>query len=251
MTYKLDSQYIGYPPIEAKIFAAAAPTLASLPVSPGFIARAEDKVWGPGEFIFARANGVIPQYGLCVLTPVWDSATKSFRQDMTAVPNTANLGRPVYVAQCGGAMAAGDYGWFLMTGISPVNGTASVAADNAFGITAAGQVGANSAGKQVVGARVIQAATATVVKVGTAKNGSTIINVADTDGLFVGGYLSGTGVGASAVIVAIDPMGKYIIASVACTADINGGNITQTANNGTVFYNTAAFNRAFAQGAIT
>jgi hypothetical protein len=249
MTYRLDSRYIGYPAIEQAPLAAPA-TLAGLPISAGFIATAEDPVWGPGEFIFARANGSIRQYGLCVLTPVWDATNRVFTMNMTEVPNTANLGRPLYVAQAAGAMSAGQYGWFMTTGVTPVNCSVSVAADTTFGIAAAGQGGANSAGKQVLGGRVMTAATQTVAKTGRGANGSTIINVADTQGWFVGGYLSGTGVGAAAVITAIDPQGKFIVASVANSADVSG-TVTVTYNNAVVFYNVAHLNRAFAQGAIT
>lgn len=247
MTYKLDSQFIGYPQIEQIVAAPA--TLAALPISSGYLVRAEDKVWGPGLFIFARANGTIPAFGLCVLTPVWDATNLTYTMNMTACPNTANLGRAVYVNQNGG-MSAGQYGWFMIAGITPINGTASVAADTTFGITAAGQVGANTAGKQILGARVVTAATQTVVKVATGNIADTKINVPNTDGWFPGGYLSGTGVGAAAIISSIDPMGKYVIASVANSAAI-AGNVTVTYNNATIFYNVAVLDTSFAQGAIT
>ena len=185
-----------------------------------------------------------------MLTPVWDSTNKTYTQNMTEAPNTANLGRAVFVAQATGAMAAGDYGWFLRSGVTPINGSASVAADTTLGITAAGQVGANTAGKQIVGARVASAATLTVVKSGIGASGDNYIFVNDTDGWFVGGYLSGTGVGASAIISDIDPMGKWVKASVANSAAI-AGSVTQTANNATIFYNVVALDRPFAQGAIT
>ena len=248
MTYKFDDQVIGYPPIESAPLTLA--TGAFPPITPGFIATAEDRVYGPGEFIYGRANGVIPQFGLCVLTPVWDSTNKTYTINFTACPNTANLGRPVYVAQASGAMAAGQYGWFLDTGITPVNGTASVAADTTVGITAAGQIGANTAGKQLVNARNVSPATQTVVKAGTGASGDTVIYVPDTDGWFVGGYLSGTNVGALAVISSVDPMGKYVVASVA-NSGVVASNVTVTYNNATVFYNVVAFDRGFAQGAIT
>lgn len=246
---RLLSQYSGYPaPSEAT---SASINFRDVPVAPGLIVAAMDDVWGGAELIYARANGTIPQFGLCVLTPSWDSTNKVYRWDATAAPNTINLGRTLAVAQANGALVAGQYAWFMISGITPINGTASVAADTTFGITAAGQIGANTAGKQVLGGRVIQAATATVAKAGsTGLSGDTTINVPDTNGLFVGGYLSGAGVGASAVITFIDPLGKFIIASVANSAAING-TVTQTANNAAVFYNVAHINRPIAQGAIT
>jgi len=237
----------GYPNIERKLAAAAG--LAS-GVVPGMIAQADDKVFGGGEFIFARANGAIRQYGLCVLTPVWDATNLLYTINATECPNTANLGRALAVAQCVGAMASGEYGWFMYSGNTPVNGTATVAVDTTAGITAAGQIGANTAGKQILNARVGGTATRTLAKAATGLNGDTRINVVTTDGWWVGGYLSGTGVGASAIIGDIDPMGKYVIATVANSADI-AGSVTQTDNNATIFYNVLHMNRAFAQGAIT
>lgn len=250
--YRLLGDLPGYPPIASKVLAAAvASTIAAGQAPfPGTIYHAYDEVFGGAELVWARAGGSIRQYGLCVLTPAWDSTSKSYLQNMTEVPNTANLGRPVYVSMAGGTLSSGDYGWFLAMGVTPINGTASVAADTGLGITAAGQIGAEGAGKEILNARVVAPATTTVVKVGVGKSGDNIIYVPDVNGLFVGGYLSGTGVGASAVISDIDPMGNWIRASVNNSADI-AGNVTQTANNATVYYNTVAINRPLAQGRIT
>jgi hypothetical protein len=251
MTYKFDSRFIGYPPIEDKVAAPA--SLGLLTLTPGFLyITAEDKVWGPGEFIFARANGNIRPRGLCVLTPVWDATNLTYTWNATEVPNTANLGRMlgVLVSGLSAGLVAGEYGYFCISGLTPVDCTASVAADTTFGIAAAGQGGANSAGKQILNARVVTAATQTVVKAATGDSGSNIINVSNTDGWFVGGFLSGTGVGVASRIDYIDPMGKFVRVTVVNSAAISG-NVTQTNNNATIFYNIAHLNRSFAQGAIT
>lgn len=243
MTYKLDSQLIGYPPVAA--------ISATELVRGGFIARAEDPVFGGGELLFARAGGSIRNYGLCVFTPVWDATNFRYTWNATEAPNTANLARAVGV-NMPGAMTVGQFGWFLISGTVPVNGTASVAADTTTGIAAAGQIGANTAGKQLVGARVVTAATNTVAKSAVGVSGSNVISFpgSNNDGFFVGGVLTGTGVGASAVVSFVDPLGAYILATVVNSAAING-TVTQTANDGTIFYNVVTLNRAFAQGAIT
>ncbi len=243
MTYKFDSQYAGYPPIVG--------VQTSEVLRGGFIARVEDPVWGGGEMVFARANGSIRNYGLCVLTPVWDATNFRLTYNATEVPNTANLGRELCVNQAGQALTSGQFAWFMISGQTPVNCNASVAADTTFGIAAAGQGGANTAGKQVLNARVVTPATNTVVKAGTGVSGSNVINIpSGTDGYFVGGVLTGTGVGAAAVVTFVDPLGAYILASVVNSAAVTG-NVTQTANDATIFYNIATLNRAFAQGAIT
>lgn len=242
--YKLDDQYIGYPPI---IGASTTEQLRG-----GFIAAAEDAVFGGGEVLYARVGGAIRNYGLCVFTPVWDATNFRMTWNATECPNTAILGRPVGVNAAGVALTTGQFAWFLISGTTPINGTATVAADTVVGITAAGQVGANTAGKQLVGARVVTPATNTVVKSAIGTLGSNVISFpgSNNDGYFVGGVLTGTGVGAAAVVTAVDPMGAFIIASVVNSAAI-AGNVTQTANDATIFYNLVTLNRAVAQGAIT
>jgi hypothetical protein len=242
MTYKLDSRFIGYPPIAGKY--------TSELVRGGIPFACDDPVFGGGEVIFARANGTIPLYGLCVFTPVWDGTNFRLTWNATAVPNTANLGRSVGVSMAGVALASSDFAWFLICGSTPVNGTASVAADTAFGITAAGQIGAISNGKQILNARVVTAATNTVAKTGTSPSGSNRIDFANGNaGYFEGGLLTGTGVGAGALVTFVDPMGAFILVSVVSTAAING-TVTQTANDATTFFNIVTMDRPFAQGQI-
>jgi len=248
MTYKFDIRYIGYPPIEERV--AVPLSLRDLPITSGTFATAEDPVWGPGEFVFARAGAGIRQYGACTLLPVWDSTLGTYTLNATEVPNTTLLGRPAYVSQCDGALLVGQYGWFQRSGIVPVNSTASVAVDTTTGIVAAGQLGAVAAGKQLVSARVVTPATQTVVKAGAGTSGDNRIVFQNVDGFIVGGYMSGTGVGASAIITAIDRINNAITVSVVNSAAI-AGNSTCTYNNATIFYNVVAMERSFYQGQIT
>lgn len=251
--YRFLNDAPGYPPINETVLSAAVTAYfgSGQNLPPGAIHPVWDPVYGGGEVIWARANGAIPLKQMVSLLPVWNGTTRTFTWDATAVANTANLGRTVAIALADVAMAAGDYGYFLVSGIAPVSGTATVAADTTVGITAAGQIGANSAGKQILNARCVLAASATTAKAGAVgASGDNTIFVPDTDGLFVGGYLSGTGVGASAIVSYIDPMGKFIRATVVNSAAI-AGTVTQTNNNATIFYNTLHINRPFAQGAIT
>lgn len=247
--YRFLDQYIGYPPIENLLLAANVPALLkNLPCPPGTLVTAFDPVWGYGEFQWGKASASIRQYGLVVFTPTWDSTNSVMTFIASECPNTTLLGRAVGISM--NALSTGDYGWFLITGMAPVNCTASVAADTTWAIAAAGQGGALATGKQIVNSRIVVPATNTVAKAATGNSGDTVIYVANTDGFFLGGYLSGTGVGASAVISAIDPNGRYVVSSVANSAAVSG-NLTQTANNSTIYYNIAKMNRSFAQGAIT
>jgi len=215
----------------------------------GFTIAAQDPYWGGGEFVYARASGSIRAFGLCTLLPVFDSALGKIRYDAVEVANTANLGQALCVSQQ--ALTVGMYSWFMVSGCTPVNGTATVAAGTTVGITGAGQIGANSAGKQVVGARSALAATTTVVKtLCSAPNASTQLQVSNSDGWFVGAYLSGTGIAAATTVASISPDGRTVTLSAATTAAVTGS-VTATYNNATIFYNVVYLNRPYAQGAIT
>jgi len=182
-------------------------------------------VYGSGEFIFARASAGIRQFGLCTFLPVWDATAKTYTYNATEIANTANLGSTLAVSQA--VLTTGQYGWFQISGVTPISATASVAAGTVFGITGAGQVGATSTGKGVLNSMTVAASTLAIVKVGVGINGSNLINVPDTQGLFLGMALTGTGVGAG-VISAIDPSGRFILNTVANTAAV-AGNVTGTA----------------------
>lgn len=214
---------------------------------PGTILNALDNYWGGGEFMYVKANGSIRQFGLVVITQT--IASNQVVYNATEVPNTANLGRTLGVAMV--SATSGQFLWVCIGGVVPVNCSASVTADTTFGIAAAGQGGANSAGKQILNARVVVAATQTVAKANcTANSGSNRLLVPSADGWFAGAYLSGTGIAAATTVTDIDPSGTIVTLSANTTAAV-AGTVTATYNNATVFYNIAHINRPFAQGAIT
>lgn len=240
MTYRFDSRFIGYPPIENVV---PVPTnLQSLPISPGFIATAEDPVWGPGEFVFLRISAGIRLYGGCMTLPVWDATNKVYTYNALEWTATANAGRSYYIYQGNVAGTAGQYGWFQTAGRSPLNSGASVAAGVAVGHNAAGQGSADAATFGIEGAICITPATQTVVAAGSGQAASNQIFLASTQGFFVGGYLSGTGVGAAAIVSFVDPLGRFVLATVVNSAAVTG-NVTITYNNATIFYNVLEFNR--------
>lgn len=215
----------------------------------GQIQTAADPWWGAGEFIYARANGSIRAFGLCQINPTFNSTDQTWRYEVTEAASTAILGRPLCVSQT--AMAAGDYGWFCIAGVTPVNSNAAVAADATFSVAATGQGGAAATGKQVVNARVIGASSITVAKANCTQIGlNKTLSVPNSDGWFEGVYLSGTGVAAGATVASISPDGRTVTMSADSTAVI-AGTVTATYNNATIYYNVAHINRPFSQGAIT
>lgn len=234
----------------------ATTTSGYVPLIPvGTIAQFIDPYWGGIEAIRLQ----IP-----VSTAVRVGSISTLQADYSynAVPNTANLGQSLAFSLSDVPSNATyvQYAWFAIAGKAVVLSGASVAANTAFGITAAGTAGANSAGKQILNARVQGAATTTVVKANTqTQNGSPFLRVSNSDGWFVGMALSGTGIPASTVVGSISVDGAGAVVGMVQTGTTTAQNatatgaatITGTYNDGTRFWNVATFNRPFAQGAIT
>lgn len=217
--------------------------------------------WGGAEFMYVRATAAIRQFGIVKLTRTFQAPqdptipsggptlASVWEATVTEAASTAILGNSVGIAMRD--MATNEYGWVMITGCCPVNMNASVAADTTFSVAATGQGGAAVAGKQVLNARVMAAGSTTVVKKGYGKNGALQLRVADGMGWFPGIYLSGTGIQATTTVTDMSDDGTIATLSLALSAAIQGGNVTGTYNNATIFYNVAAFDRPFQQGAIT
>lgn len=216
----------------------------------GSIVDGEDSWWGAGgEFMYVKAGGTIAQFALVTVLPTFSSSLNRWEYVATEAPNTANLGRPVGVAMS--SATTGQFIWAQIGGTTPIKAGASVAADTSFGITAAGTTGAVAAGKQILNARVVAAATTTVAKANcNAPSGATVLSVPNADGWFPGIYLSGTGIAAATSVTAVDISNRRVTINNATTAAVNG-TVTGTYNNATIYYNVAVLNRPFAQGAIT
>ncbi|OWT62017.1 hypothetical protein [Candidimonas nitroreducens] len=215
----------------------------------GAIVSANDPYWGGGEYIYLQANATLTQ-GAAV---TWNGGV-GFKA--IALPDTANQAAAVGFAIY--PMASGQFGWFKISGQILANCTASVTAGSAVGITAAGQLGASSAGKEIEGASVLAPATTTVTKANaTTRAGSNLVIVSDADGLFVGCPVSGTGIAASSYIGAISSDGRTLSLTAsdlttAKNATASGAiTLTGTYNDGTTYYNVLYADRPTAQGRIT
>lgn len=183
---------------------------------------------------------------------VGHAVTWDVNNRIVALPNTANQGVPVAFSLNAVTSDASNiqYGWFVVEGQTLAWSNASVAAAAAIGIVAAGQLGANSAGKQILNARVAAAATTTVAKTNTrTTNGSTVIFPTTTDGWFVGMAMTGTGIPASTTITAIGDLNRVTLNNAATAT--GAVTVTGTRNDGTNFFNLVTVDRPFAQGAIT
>ena len=210
----------------------------------GTLVKAVDPFWGLGEFMYIKSNDALLKGSLVM----WDEVYQG-----VLLPSTTLQGFPFGVAMA--PIASGKFGWIQLSGRCVYATSATVAADAAVAIAAAGVVGASATGKQLVNVRNRISATGTKTFTVTTQNGTNVIYCAQGyDGAFLGMALSGTGVGASAVIAALDPDGKRIYTGTAI-GTASGANQTATGNitlTGTYTgYGSGMINRPFAQGAIT
>jgi hypothetical protein len=205
--------------------------------------KAVDPFWGLGSFIYVKSNDALLKGSLTM----WDEAYLG-----VLLPTTAGQGFPFGVAMS--PMASGTYGWVQVEGRCVYKTNATVAADTAIAVAAAGIAGTLAAGKQLLNTRNRVSATGTKTFSAQTFNGSNKIFVsAGYDGAFLGMALSGTGVGVSAVVAALDPDGKTIYAGTAI-GTASGANSTASGNitlTGTYTgYGSAQINNPFAQGQI-
>lgn len=146
-----------------------------------------------------------------------------------------------------------QYAWFALSGLVVMLSAATISADSSVGISAstAGRGAANSNGRQILGAICRVAASQTVVKSASLRQGSTVIKVANTAGWFVGLPLSGTGIAGGTTIAAIDSDDQTVTLSANATAT-GYNSITGTYNNGSnAYWNTISCSRPHVQGAVT
>jgi hypothetical protein len=210
----------------------------------GYQVEAVDPFWGFGLFQYVKSNDAILKGSICIVgTPNTYLAT--------LFPNTANLGQPFGVAMA--PMASGTFGWLLLVGNAVYVTNATVAADAAIGLGAAGIAGTNSAGKQLLNTHNLKSATATATVSGLTTNGSSTLQTGGYDGFFLGMALSGTGIPASTVVAKLDPDGRTIymgsvIGTINKTATATG---TVTVTGTYTGYGLGFVQYGFTQGAIT
>lgn len=209
----------------------------------GFTVTAVDPFWGTGKFTYLKSTAAILKGSLIQ----WDEAYNA-----VLLVNTANTGFSFGVAMA--PAASGNFFWIQTEGRAVYATNATVAADAAIGIGAAGIAGTNGAGKQLLNVRNRIAATGTVtVTVSTQNNTSTLIAQKGYDGFFLGLPLTGTGIPGSAVVAALDPDGRRIyMGSVIGTIDKVATGTASVVLTGTYTgFGSGIINNPFVQGAIT
>jgi len=215
-------------------------------VTLGTIISGNDPYWGGGEYIYLKMP-------ITTTAPVGSLLAYDVASAFTATVAAADANQGKSVAVLVNKLAALDpdvpqYGWAKISGYYPVYSDASVAANTAIGVVAAGQAGAVATGKQITGMRSTKPATGSDVVKAAGVMSRTIGQAyvqGDTSGLIVGMLVSGTGVPATTYITAIDMFGITI--SVVPTATSNSA-FTASYAATPAFWNLCTFDRPTLQG---
>ena len=173
----------------------------------GLVVKAVDPFWGYGEFMYIKSNEAILKGSLVAIGGAAIAAGTATRYLGTLLPSTAGQGFPFGVAMA--PMASGTFGWIQIAGTVVYKTNATVAADTAVAVAAAGIAGTLANGKQLLNCRNTKAATGTDTFVVNTTLNSYVLTFRDGyDGLFLGEALSGTGIPASTVVAKLDPDGR-------------------------------------------
>lgn len=218
----------------------------------GLKVAAVDPFWGYGEFIYIKSNDAILKGSLVAYNGATMAAGTATAKQGVLLPSTAGQGFPFGVAMA--PMASGTYGWIQVAGTVVYKTNATVAADTAVAVAAAGIVGTLANGKQLVNCRNTVAATGTNTAIVNTTLNTGVLTFRDGyDGFFLGMALSGTGIPASTVVAKLDPDGRtiYTGSAIGTLGDKNStasGSITLTGTytgfgQGVIMY-------PFAQGQI-
>jgi hypothetical protein len=173
---------------------------------------------------------------------------------VSAAATTANTGAPIYV--CLSNFSAGNVtrqgGWVLISGICPITTSVAATTGAVFLGTSKNVTPTAAAGKQILNATCLTAATGNFTRSITTRNGSSFVAVPRVNGLYPGIAISGTGIPASSVISSIDPGGAGFVIGSAVGTPVNAtasGTVTGTFTH--TGYGVFQIQRPFVQGQIT
>src|SRR6185295_14128154 len=131
---------------------------------------AVDPYWGYGEFLYIKSNDAILKGSLVAVGGVNTALGTKTAFLGTLLPSTAGQGFPFGVAMA--PIPSGSFGWIMVVGVAVYKTNATVAADTAVAVAAAGIAGTLANGKQLLNVRNTVAATGTTTAVGNTTNGS-------------------------------------------------------------------------------
>lgn len=166
-------------------------TVQSFPF--GFKVRAYEPIHGAGDFIYLQGVASTVAGSAVTYNPLTGVTTLDAA--------TANDASPIAFALA--PTVASLFGWYQIGGVAAAQNNGTAAAGNAFR-KATGLIGSAAvAGTQILGGcKILVANGTTFTKTCTTRNGSTLLQVPNFDGLFVGLPVSGTGIPGGTTIAA-------------------------------------------------
>lgn len=198
------------------------------PIAVGTPLICQDEYWGYGEFLMVKWTSTS---ALAVGTLV----TLDENLVPTAAPSTANTGRPLFIVAsrfpADSTTSASNplYGYVMKAGRGPVTFSVAATTGAAYLGTAGNATPTAAAGKQIVGAVTLIAATGTITKSVRTQNGSNRLIVPNKLGLYPGVAVSGTGIAGGTTITTLDSgRNNEVILSANATAT---GTVTGTFTN--------------------
>lgn len=246
MPYTLLTPLVG---VQQVGFNTAIDTTANLPT--GTIVTATDPFWGSAEFMYVKASGTIQQSGVVSLAPTFDSTNNKWEIVAAEVLPTTAWGTSVGVAQI--AMTNGQYGWMLISGLSPTVCTTSVAVGGRglqLSTTTATlrSVVSTTVHNMLTGVQCRATSSTSVSKMAVANSSQTFITVNDASGWFPGCVLTGSGMATSVAISSIDSDNRTVRLTLATSGAVNNS-VAAHYNNSTFFYNVLQLSRPVVIGA--
>ena len=193
---------------------------------------------GGGEAVYVKAAGTFAFGRLVHVDVNWN---------ILDVPVTPNTGRPVYI--CLQAFSATNvYGWVLRSGVWPALFSVAATVGPVYIGTAGVLTPTAAAGKQLLNATTLIAASGSFTKSVRTVNGKPTIYTTATDAasVYPGIAISGTGIPGSTTVLSVDPDGRTITMSANATA---GGTVTATFTH--TGFGIVQIEQPFVQGQIT
>lgn len=208
-------------------------------VQPGSVVAAIDPFWGGAEFIYFKASAAIRQNAAIHIAPAFDTTTNTWTVQGAEVGITPIFGTSIGVAQM--AMASGDFGWALISGLAPVFCTNAVTVGNALQLSATTgalrSVVATTVTNILAGAECRATSSTSVSHIAVGSTSQSYITVNTADGWFPGVVLTGSGLTTSTAVASIDSDNRTVRLTLANSAAVNGSVAAHYNNSATYFYN--------------
>lgn len=205
--------------------------------------------WGQARLMYVSnvSSAILPGF-ICV----YDRLFHIFATQAAAT--VANTGEQAFVTVTNFAVGSTteQFGWILISGITPVKYSVAATTGSVYAGTAGTATPTAAAGAQLLGVDCKIAAVTTFTRSGSTKTGSSKVVFGNVGGMYPGQAISGTGIPASSVISSLDTDGRTVNIGSAVGTLVTAtaaGTVTCTMTN--TGYGICLWNNAIIQGQIT